>query len=63
MDPESKLIIEAGVKRDAVWGCARYVAEHLVGVSVEDAEEKAGMLHHHYPCLASMGWIRISTIL
>lgn len=55
VDPETKLIIEASVKRDAVCGCARYVAEHLIGVSADDAEEKAGMLHHHYPCLASMG--------
>ena len=22
----------------------------LIGVSVDDAEEKAGLLHHHYPC-------------
>ncbi|MCS6907346.1 MAG: DUF166 family protein, partial [Anaerolineales bacterium] len=27
----------------------------LVGVAVEEAQEKAGLLHHHYPCLASMG--------
>ncbi|MBC7224801.1 MAG: hypothetical protein H5T59_11105, partial [Anaerolineae bacterium] len=39
----------------AVCGCARYVARGLVGVSADDAEEKAGLLHHHYPCLASMG--------
>jgi hypothetical protein len=42
------------VRRDAVCGCARYVAEHLVGISVDEAEEKAGLLHHHFPCLASM---------
>ena len=55
VDPETRLIVSAVVVRDAVCGCARYVAEGLVGVSVEDAEEKAGLLHHHYPCLASMG--------
>jgi hypothetical protein len=43
------------VVRDAACGCARYVAEHLIGVSAEAAEHEAGMLHHHYPCLASMG--------
>jgi hypothetical protein len=42
------------VKRDAVCGCARYVAEGLVGLSADEVEEKAGLLHHHYPCLASM---------
>jgi hypothetical protein len=31
------------------------VAERLVGVSADDAEQEAGLLHHHYPCLASMG--------
>ena len=26
-----------------------------MGISIDDAEEKAGLLHHHYPCMASMG--------
>jgi hypothetical protein len=26
-----------------------------VGISADDAEQEAGLLHHHYPCLASMG--------
>jgi len=55
VDPETHLIISAVVQRDAVCGCARYVAERLVGISADEAEEKAGLLHHHYPCLASMG--------
>lgn len=55
VDPESRLITSAEVLRDAVCGCARYVAERLVGVSADDAEQQAGLLHHHYPCLASMG--------
>lgn len=41
--------------RDATCGCARHVAEGLVGVRPDDAEFEAGMLHHHYPCLATMG--------
>jgi len=55
VDPETRQIIGARVQRDAVCGCARYVAERLVGVSADDAGEKAGLLHHHFPCLASMG--------
>jgi hypothetical protein len=55
VDPEAGTIVSAQVRRDAVCGCARHVAEGLVGVSVEDAEQRAGLLHHHYPCLASMG--------
>lgn len=42
------------VVRDSACGCARHVAENLPGTPVDDAIEKAGMLHHHYPCLASM---------
>jgi hypothetical protein len=54
IDPKTRTISAAQVERDAVCGCARYVAERLVGLSVEVAEEEAGLLHHHYPCLASM---------
>jgi len=55
VDSQSGTVVSAEVRRDAVCGCARYVAQRLVGVSVEEASEKAGLLHHHYPCLASMG--------
>jgi hypothetical protein len=54
VDPASRKIISAQVKRDAVCGCARYVAKGVIGLSADDAEESAGLLHHHYPCLASM---------
>jgi hypothetical protein len=54
-DPGDAVITQVEIVRDAACGCARYVAEHLVGVGVEEAEHEAGMLHHHFPCLASMG--------
>jgi hypothetical protein len=54
IDQESGSISAARVLRDAVCGCARFTAEGLIGLSVDEAEEKAGLLHHHYPCLASM---------
>jgi thymidylate synthase len=54
VDPESRTIASARVRRDAACGCIRHVAERLVGVHVDEAEEKAGLLHHHFPCLASM---------
>jgi hypothetical protein len=54
IDPETRTITSAEVIRDAVCGCARHVARELEGVSVDKAEEKAGLAHHHYPCLASM---------
>jgi hypothetical protein len=58
--PEIKADVEEGkinsteVIRDAACGCARYVSENLIGTPIENALEEAGMLHHHYPCLASM---------
>jgi hypothetical protein len=54
VDPNTRVITDVEVMRDAVCGCARFVAQGLVGISADDAEEKAGLLHHHYPCLAGM---------
>jgi len=54
VDPQTRRIVETAVIRDAVCGCTRFVAEQLIGVPVDEAEAKAGLLHHHYPCLASM---------
>ena len=54
-DSEAGTIASVEVVRDAACGCARHVAEHLAGTSADDAEHEAGMLHHHFPCLASMG--------
>ena len=54
VDPDSKKIERVDVIRDAACGNTRYVAQGLVGISADDAEFEAGMLHHHYPCLASM---------
>jgi hypothetical protein len=48
-------VARVSVVRDAVCGCGRHVAEGLAGTSVREASEKAGMLHHHYPCRATMG--------
>jgi len=55
VNPDTRQITSTSVQRDAVCGCARFVAEKLVGLSVDDAEQEAGLAHHHYPCLASMG--------
>jgi len=55
VDPETRTIAAIEVVRDACCGCARFVAKGLAGASADDAEQEAGMLHHHYPCLAGMG--------
>ena len=47
-------IARASIVRAAPCGSTRFVAQRLVGVPIEEAEERAGLAHHHYPCLASM---------
>jgi len=44
------------VKRGSPCGCSWFVAENLKGVKVTESVEKAGLLHHNYPCMASMQW-------
>ncbi len=46
------------VERDTACGCGRFVAGELVGKLVAEAVFQAGILHHHYPCLASMAMER-----
>jgi hypothetical protein len=55
VDEVTRTIASVEVERDAVCRSARFVAQGLVGTPVEEAEEKAGLLHHHYPCMAAMG--------
>jgi hypothetical protein len=58
--PEFRIQVEDGriadvaVTRDSACGCAHHIAERLVGTPVDEAVEATGMLHHHFPCLASM---------
>jgi hypothetical protein len=47
-------IKRVAVIRGAPCGCSPYVADGLVGVWERDAIEKAGLLHHQYPCLSTM---------
>ncbi len=54
VDDDSATISGVEVLVDTPCGCACHVAEGLVGISLEDAEQTAGMLHHHFPCLAGM---------
>ena len=42
------------IRREAPCGNTGFVVNKLVGVNIQQAEEKAGLLHHYYPCLASM---------
>jgi hypothetical protein len=55
IDDHRQVVTAVELRRDAVCGCARFVAEGLLGLSIQDVHEKAGLLHHHFPCMASMG--------
>lgn len=54
LDEKTATVISAEVRRDAVCGCARHVAAKLIGLPASEVEERAGLYHHHFPCLASM---------
>jgi hypothetical protein len=47
-------VAKVTVKREAPCGSTRFVAEHLVGVWFREAPEQAGLLHHQFPCMATM---------
>jgi hypothetical protein len=47
-------ITSVRILRGAPCGSTHLVAQRLIGVAIADAEEQAGLAHHHHPCLASM---------
>ena len=53
-DDAGTTVTAVTVERDSPCGCVQYVAQGLVGASVEEATELGGMRHHHFPCLAGM---------
>ncbi|MBI4216011.1 MAG: hypothetical protein HY687_01255 [Chloroflexi bacterium] len=54
VDPQSRRITSVEVVRGAPCGSTHYTAERMIGLSVDEAVPKAGLICHHYPCLASM---------
>jgi thymidylate synthase len=46
------------VKREAPCGSTRFVADRLAGAWFREAAEQAGLLHHQFPCLATMAMDR-----
>jgi thymidylate synthase len=52
---EDQIIAGVQIERGSPCGCSQFVADGLRGVNISNAEFEAGMLHHHFPCLASMG--------
>lgn len=51
---DGKTVADVKVIRGAPCGCTHFVASNLQGEDLGYAVERSGLLHHHYPCLASM---------
>lgn len=51
---ENDKVTDVRVSREAPCGNTRFVARQLVGTHIKDAVERAGILHHNHPCMATM---------
>jgi hypothetical protein len=49
-----KVILWCQAIREAPCGNTRYVISQLAGLETDQAVEKAGLLHHYYPCWGGM---------
>jgi hypothetical protein len=47
-------VVACDIVRETPCGNTRYIVEHLIGTSVEESVERAGLLHHYYPCWGGM---------
>lgn len=54
VNPKTRLIEQVDVERNSACGSVSHVAERLLGISADEADTKAGLILHHYPCLCSM---------
>jgi len=54
VNPETKLIERVDVERNSACGSVAHTAMQMIGLSADEADIKAGLILHHYPCLCSM---------
>ena len=54
VNSKTKLIESVEVERNSACGGVAHAAKGLVGISADEADIKAGLILHHYPCLCSM---------
>jgi thymidylate synthase len=54
VNPETRLIESVEVERNSACGGAAHAAKGMVGLHADEADVKAGLILHHYPCLCSM---------
>ena len=54
VNPETGLIEHVEVERNSACGSVAHAAKGMVGLHADEADVKAGLILHHYPCLCSM---------
>ena len=54
IDPQNRTILEVIVERGSPCGSTQFVAQKLVGMSLDEVVPQAGLIVHYYPCSASM---------
>jgi thymidylate synthase len=54
LDDSGETIVSVVVERGSPCGSTHHAAEKMVGMSVNDAVPRAGLVVHQFPCLASM---------
>ena len=54
VNPETKLIEHVEVLRNSACGGVAHAAKGMVGLHADEADTRAGLILHHYPCLCSM---------
>jgi hypothetical protein len=63
VNPDTRLIDRVDVERDSACGSVAHTAGRMVGLSADEADTKAGLILHHYPCLCSMTQEQIDDML
>jgi hypothetical protein len=54
VNPQTKCIERVEVERDSACGSVAHTAGRMIGLSADEADTRAGLILHHYPCLCSM---------
>jgi len=60
---EEGIIRQVSVVRGCPCGNTNFIAENLLGVEVDKAEERGALLHQYYPCLASFKLIHKAALM
>jgi hypothetical protein len=53
LSADARMIQAIDVLRDGPCGCGQYLADQLIGTSINEVEQRTRTLHQRFPCLAS----------